>query len=156
MTDRIRWGRGARYLLPPLLWMAFIFAMSTDRGSSANTRPVLASILRGYLPSLAARMPAATVDRIDFAIRKGSHVTEYAILGFLLLRALQGLGKPEDARRRVALAWFVAVAYAASDEWHQSFVPSRGATPVDVLYDAFGSTLGVFVRSRGAFVRSRR
>ena len=63
-------------------------------------------------------------------LRKLGHVTGYFVLTILLLRALR--------RARVAaampIAIVVALAYAVSDEWHQSFVPGRTATPVDVAH----------------------
>lgn len=135
-----------RYLVPLVLWMGLIFAASTDRGSSAHSRPLVASILRRVAPSLAARMSPETVDRVDFLLRKAGHVCEYGILGFLALRAFRG-GRPGKATpQEIGMSLAVAIGFAASDEWHQSFVPSRGATPVDVLYDAAGATSGVFVR----------
>lgn len=140
--------RFARYVAPPILWMSVIFLASTDRGSSANTRPVVASLLRRYLPSVAAQMSPEAVDRVDFTMRKAGHVSEYALLGFLLARAIH-FGAPIPLRRRAMwAAWMVATGYAATDEWHQSFVPSRGATPIDVLYDAAGAAMGVMASAR--------
>ena len=42
-------------------------------------------------------------------------------------------------------AWALAFLYAASDEWHQSFVPSRGSSFHDVLIDATGAALGLLL-----------
>jgi VanZ family protein len=67
----------------------------------------------------------------DLILRKLAHMTEYGVLFLLWLRAL---GRP--ARPVVAAA--ITVLYAASDEWHQSFVTGRHGTPVDVLIDAAG------------------
>jgi VanZ family protein len=71
----------------------------------------------------------------DLVLRKLAHATEYAILGFLLLRAL--------GRESWALA--LGVAYAVSDEIHQHFVAGRHGAPLDVVIDAVGVTVGVFV-----------
>jgi VanZ family protein len=71
----------------------------------------------------------------DLVLRKAAHLGEYAILGALLLRALD----------RALPAFLVAVAYAVSDEIHQRFVAGRHASPVDVLVDAAGIALGVFL-----------
>jgi VanZ family protein len=71
----------------------------------------------------------------DLVLRKLAHATEYAILGFLLLRAL--------GRGSWALA--LGVAYAVSDEIHQHFVAGRHGAPLDVVIDAVGVTVGVFV-----------
>ena len=71
----------------------------------------------------------------DTILRKGAHVTEYAILGLLLLRALG----------RETPAFFAGVAYAVTDELHQHFVAGRHSSPVDVAIDSCGVLLGVLV-----------
>ena len=69
----------------------------------------------------------------DLVLRKIAHFCEYAVLGLLLVRAT----------RRDALAFGLGVAYAASDELHQHFVPGRQAAVRDVLVDAAGVLAGV-------------
>jgi VanZ family protein len=69
----------------------------------------------------------------DLVLRKLAHAAEFAVLGALLLRALRD--------ERAALA--AGIAYAASDELHQHFVPGRTGAPVDVVIDAAGVALGV-------------
>ena len=80
----------------------------------------------------------------DLVLRKCAHMTEYAILGALLLRALG----TEPA------AFALAVAYACTDELHQHFVQGRHASPVDVGIDALGVAGGlVLLRAVAARVR---
>jgi VanZ family protein len=74
----------------------------------------------------------------DTILRKGAHVTEYAILGLLLLRALG----------REAPAFALGVAYAITDEVHQHFVSGRHSSPIDVAIDSAGILLGVLVAAR--------
>ncbi|HZG35009.1 MAG TPA: VanZ family protein [Gaiellaceae bacterium] len=81
----------------------------------------------------------------DLVLRKIAHVAEYALLGALLLRAL---GRPH-----VLTAVALGVAYAVSDEIHQSFVEGRRGSPVDVLIDAVGVALGVAAWRRWAPAR---
>jgi VanZ family protein len=76
----------------------------------------------------------------DLVLRKLAHAAEFAVLGFLLYRAL----------RRDGWALALGIAYAASDELHQHFVPGRQGSPLDVLIDAVGVAVGVYVgRLRG-------
>ena len=76
----------------------------------------------------------------DLVLRKIAHAAEFAVLGFLLYRAL----------RRGGWALALGIAYAASDELHQHFVPGREGSPLDVLIDAVGVAVGVYVgRLRG-------
>ncbi len=69
----------------------------------------------------------------DVLLRKLAHTVEYAILGALLARAT----------RRAWLAVMLGVLYAVSDEIHQTFVPGRMGSPVDVAIDAVGVAVGV-------------
>lgn len=74
----------------------------------------------------------------DTILRKGAHATEYAVLAALLLRALGN----------APAAWVLAIAYAASDEFHQTFVRGRHGSPVDVGIDAAGALVGVLALRR--------
>lgn len=86
---------------------------------------------------------------IDLLLRKVGHVTEYTVLTLCWWRALRGLGMTRDNRSAVALAVVIALAFSASDEFHQTFVDGRHGTPVDVLIDAIGMTLAaVYARRR--------
>ena len=97
--------------LPVFVWAAVIFAFSA-------------------VPSLSSGLGVW-----DTVLRKGAHITEYAILGALLYRAL--------CREELALA--AGIAYAATDELHQHFVRGRHASPVDVAIDAVGVALGMLI-----------
>ncbi len=70
----------------------------------------------------------------DLVLRKGAHAAEFAVLGLLLVRAL--------GREAAALA--VGIAYAASDELHQHFVPGRQGSLLDVALDSVGVAVGVY------------
>ena len=76
-------------------------------------------------------------------LRKGAHVCEYLILTVLLGRCV-----------RPSLAALIALAYAASDEWHQTFVPGREGAPRDVAIDGIGVALATVLAPR--FLRGRR
>jgi VanZ family protein len=102
-------SRALTVWLPVVAWAAIIFALSS-------------------VPSLSTGL-----GTWDTVLRKGAHVTEYAILGALLYRAL----------KREAPALAAGIAYAATDELHQHFVRGRHASPVDVAIDALGVTVGM-------------
>ena len=100
--------------LPVVLWAALIFTLSSI--------PDLGTGLGGW----------------DLVLRKAAHAAEFAVLGFLLVRAL--------GRELAALA--AGIAYAASDELHQSFVTGRQGTVLDFLIDAVGVAVGVYLARR--------
>ena len=74
----------------------------------------------------------------DTILRKLAHTVEYAVLGALLCRAVG----------RVDLAFVLAVLYGASDEFHQTFVPGRHGSPVDVVIDSVGIVVGIVLWQR--------
>ena len=116
-------ARGLSIWLPPLALMGLIFVLSA--------------------------MPSDDVDRgvAYFLGRKVAHFTEYALLSALWWRALR---TSVSARSAVVAAVVIAVAYAATDELHQTTVESRHGTPVDVLIDSAGAltAAGLIVRRR--------
>lgn len=88
----------------------------------------------------------ATIDLLRFPIRKAGHLTEYAVLAGLVFSALQGTFDPRRwvwQPRWVCLTLGICAGYAMSDEWHQSWEPTRQASPVDVGIDVTGATLGL-------------
>lgn len=126
-----------RYWIPPIVWAALIFVGSTDLLSSLQTSSWLASILNAIVGH---PLPRPEFDTLHFAIRKAGHVIEYFILGWLLFRAIRA-DRAGWSWRWALAAIAVAALYAASDEWHQSFVPSRTPSVWDVLIDTIGASL---------------
>ena len=119
---------------PVLAWASLIFMASTDTFSAANTSRVILPFLHLLLPQ--ANSP--TLEWLQFLIRKSAHFTEYFIFGLLLLRAVRGVRNGWNLRWAL-LALVIAAGYSALDEFHQSFVPSRTASPWDSLLDTFGA-----------------
>jgi VanZ family protein len=89
---------------------------------------------------------------VHLFVRKAAHLTEYTILAVLLCRALRGW--IEEFWRRVALILAPAMIFAATDEFHQSFVRSRTPSVRDVLPDGAGALLGVLRAPRVASIKN--
>jgi len=119
---------------PALLWSGLIFFASTDTLSSAHTGSVIEPFLRWLIPSISDNR----IDDIHFFIRKCAHFTEYFIFFLLLYRGIRG-GRRGWHWSWALAAWFVAAAYSALDEIHQSFVASRTASPFDSMLDSTGA-----------------
>jgi VanZ family protein len=77
----------------------------------------------------------------DFVLRKMAHMGEFAVL-FMLVRHVVRM---HGAAGRISMVSGVAIAlmYAVSDEYHQSFVPGRTASVRDVLFDLAGILIGI-------------
>lgn len=88
-----------------------------------------------HQPELKSGLP----ERWDFFLAKSAHFLEYAILTFLLIRALQ---EHQLTKKKILiLAVILAMGYAFSDEYHQSFILGRNASLRDVLIDSSGVLL---------------
>src|SRR5437667_4506739 len=139
-----------RYWLPVLIWLGVIFVGSTDLMSAEHTSRIIGPLLRWFNPDISP----TTVAQIQFFVRKAAHLTEYAILAALFWRALRrGTRwqlKVSILRLRSGQVLFLTVMlacglFAAIDEFHQSFVPSRTASPVDVMIDIAGAFVGLAI-----------
>ena len=108
--------------LPVLAWCSLIFNLS----SVPNLRTDFGGLL-------------------DLVLRKGAHVTEYCVLYLLCRRAFaKSFDLWTPSKVNLAAAVF-SVLYAASDEYHQSFVPTRGPSAADVGIDAAGVAAGYYI-----------
>jgi VanZ family protein len=136
--------RFLQYWLPVLAWMSLIFLLYTDVGSATSTSRFIEPILRWLIPNIS---PGA-VEKAHFFIRKAGHFSEYGVLGLLLWRALRQtrLGASDRTPWKTAVAALVLMAaYAATDEFHQSFVPTRTPSVRDVMIDTSGSFLSLCI-----------
>ena len=105
--------------LPALLMMLIIFLFSSQPSSE--------------LPDF---------NWADTIVKKGGHLVGYAILALSYWYAFR---MQQDKR---GLAWLLAVLYALTDEFHQSFVPGRHSTIWDVLiFDNLGAMLSLWIVS---------
>ncbi|MCK4452369.1 MAG: VanZ family protein [Anaerolineae bacterium] len=100
--------------LPPLAWMGLIFVLSAQ-------------------PDL----PHIEVRWLDLLLKKAGHAVAYGVLAWLYRRALRRHILTGTVLRAVSIG--LAVAYAASDEYHQTFVPGRNGNLVDVAVDGVGA-----------------
>ena len=120
------------------IWMGIIFFMSTDSFSFSQTSKYVVPLLQMLFPFFSMK----TIHSIHVFIRKTGHFTEYAILAWLWFRTLQARD-PAWSTRAAVLAFLLSTVYAATDEFHQSFVPSRGPSLIDVGIDSAGAAFSL-------------
>jgi VanZ family protein len=126
-----------RAWLAVVAWALLISTFSTGWFSGEQTGNLLLPILRALLPWAQPEH----LDAIHAVIRKAAHVVEYLVLGILLVRALREEGLASLPLALVAI--LLGSGWAALDEFHQEFVPSRTASPRDVAVDTSGVCAGV-------------
>jgi VanZ family protein len=131
-----------KYWLPVLIWLAVMFVGSSDLSSAEHTSRFIVPFLLWLKPGMSPQ----TVWIISVVVRKCAHVAEYAILAPLLWRALRSVAVLRAKTiSSFGLVLLGCVVFAASDEFHQTFVKSRTASVRDVLLDVAGALLGLLI-----------
>ena len=123
--------------------------------SFQHTSRFVEPFLHWLLPSLTQE----TVHTAVVLVRKAAHVSEYAVLTVLVWRLVNSYRCALDATNvwpNISLTLLIVVLYAASDEFHQLFVPSREASVRDVLIDSFGAILALILIRLAARWREQR
>ena len=133
MPQKQLWGRVCRYG-PVILWMALIFFASTGELAASNTSRIVRPLLLWLFPGISEE----GLLRGHFAVRKGAHLAEYAILALLAARAFLS-----SSQRVLRVSWFafalcLTALSALLDEYHQTFVATRTGSIYDSLIDITG------------------
>ena len=130
--------KNRRMALAALLWMGVIFYLSScpDQLSSEQSGFFVSAVMRVIRPFLPQSADlAAVTETVGFLVRKCAHMLEYAVLICLLLQAV----------RPPYTAFLTGIAYAALDEFHQTFVSGRAGQVRDVLIDTAGMAAGLLI-----------
>lgn len=115
-----------KFYLPPVLWAGLIFWNSSR--------------------------PNVNIPKLGFQnVDKIAHFGVYFILGYLIVRAITAEKTLKIGWKKNLLILLIGVLYAASDEFHQLFVPGRSADLADWIADLVGVILGHL-----AFIRLQR
>lgn len=125
------------------IWMIIIFLFSAQQGSSSGS--LSTSVLNMVSTAWNSILPNTKFDEdyVHLLIRKGAHFSVYLILGILTSNALCISDVP--LKKQILYALAISILYAASDEFHQSFVPGRGPSIIDVGVDTGGAIVGIFI-----------
>jgi VanZ family protein len=138
----MNFNRFLKYWLPLLLWLGVIFIGSTDLMSAEHTSRFIVPFLRWLKPDISPENLAS----IHFIVRKGAHLSEYAVLALLLLRTAICMTNRKRPISILCLSvWVVCVFVAATDEFHQTFIRSRGASIRDMMIDSAGAIIGLII-----------
>lgn len=145
------------------MWLGILAVESSDLGSSDNT----SHLLRWLWTKLLGAPNPDTFDFVHHLIRKCGHFTGYAILSWLIFRAMRATWR--NRQQLVAkgreyywqLHWALlgiggALLAGSLDEFHQSFDPARTSRWQDVVIDTSGAVvvqilllMVVVIRGRG-------
>lgn len=120
-----------------IIWVIVIFLLSNDNAVQSNDKS------NGIAYFIASKINIMDTDTLKFVIRKIAHITEYFILGILLLNVLKDYYNINI--KLVIITILFCFSYAISDEVHQLFIQNRSGKFSDVLIDTSGSILGTCI-----------
>jgi VanZ family protein len=119
-----------------VVWMILIYMLSAQPVDQSSH---LSSGITEFI--MGTTMEHAQFQRQDHLVRKNAHLFNYMILGMLVMNAMRRSGMSWS--KAIALVFGLCALFAASDEFHQLFVPGRGAAGKDVLIDSLGALIGI-------------
>lgn len=139
-----------------VLWMGLIFFLSAQNSqtSSETSSQVIETLAEKFYPEyneMTDAEKAEFISSLQFTVRKTAHICMFAVLGifaFLTFVSYTGL----RFFTRTFWAVFVSILYAASDEYHQSFVAGRSGELRDFLIDTVGIVAAILLST--AFVKA--
>ena len=143
-------AKTGKIILPFLTvcWMVVIFCFSAAPAPKSSEMSYTVGIQIGKavvsdFDAWSTEKQNAFAEKIEYPIRKTAHATEYAILGMFVLGTAYVYGIGGKTARRYAWIW--ATIYAATDEFHQLFVPGRSGQVRDVVLDSAGAFAGILI-----------
>lgn len=140
--------------VPAILFMVVIYWFSSrtavqSQGSSNKVVDVVVAVGESCFGKIKDNRDQV-YEILSTIVRKGAHFTEYAVLCVLLLYWLSSFSI--SYRRRCAIAVAISALYAATDEFHQLFVPGRSGQITDVMIDTSGALVGMLVVSAARII----
>ncbi len=121
-------------LLFIIIWLLVIFLFSNQDGSTSTS--LTNGILEKYLFFVDS-------DIFFMIIRKMAHITEYFILGILVLNFINEF----KVDKKIIISILICFILASFDEFHQLFIPDRTGRLLDVFIDMIGASLGILILS---------
>lgn len=123
------------------LWLGFIFYMSAQpvyksNSLSRNMAEKIVKIAKKFFPYM-----NINISGFNHYLRKIAHFFCYMVLGILVVKVLDMMGM--KGRDKIIIALLLCVLYAISDEYHQLYVPGRGAQVKDIIIDSVGAIVGI-------------
>lgn len=136
----IRW-----LLLAAMCVSVFVFSSFGADDSSEQSSFIVDGLIKLFFYDFQEMSPperAALTDVLTVVVRKGAHFSEYALMGVLAFGAFVRIKKYIP---RYLASLVFCIVYAATDEFHQMFVPGRAGMVRDVIVDSCGAATGTLL-----------
>lgn len=140
------------YAILCIIWMLVIFWFSAQVADDSQEMSDFFVRLLDAVFSLDIMRNEIIRDMTSFLVRKAAHMSEYAVLAILFGLTIREYKKEPW----LLLALAVTATYAATDEFHQLFVPGRSGQLKDVLIDTAGGALGLGLLALILYLKRRQ
>lgn len=148
-TGKARW----LWVLAAAVWTVFIWSNSLR--PAAQSAAQSGAVMQLLAPLLS--LTGLEEEIWHTLVRKGAHMTEFALLGVCWTGLLAYSPDLQKRRLRYAAAVGLCMLTALTDETIQTFVPGRGSLVTDVWIDTAGALIGTGVTGMAEFLlRSRK
>ena len=127
--------------LATVAWAGLIFYLSTPAFGAHRSLPLIARLLALFDLTLSH----ARLGVLHSFVRTLAHITEYAILAILLYRSCHGRDRCGWSPRLAFWCVGIAGLYSVTDEYHQSFTPTRAASALDCFVDITGAVVAMLL-----------
>lgn len=131
------------------MWMGLIFSFSSQPADESSKvsgglcHRIVCSVNDTFHLQMTKERTKEIAEVIEYPVRKAAHMTEYAILGLLSFAFYSGFAALK--KRNYLYALITTAFYAATDEFHQYFIPGRSAELRDVLIDTSGAAIALLL-----------
>lgn len=146
---KVRYKSRYLWFLAAIFWMLLIFhlsdqeAVESGKMSGRLTGRIAEGINDMFHLEWEQESIEAFAEKLEYPVRKTAHMTEYAILAWILLGNC--MQYPQLQRKCGLWAWLGTSVYAATDEFHQLFVKGRSGELKDVMIDSIGALFGLLI-----------
>lgn len=120
----------------------FLFSSESAEVSKKTSRNVVKEVVSVVMKDEAKAIKLEKkINANMHVVRKAAHLTEFFILGFLIINLLKDYKKVSI--KLLIFGIIFCLVYACSDELHQFFVSGRAARMTDIVIDTTGSIIGI-------------
>lgn len=146
-----KWIRTVTTLLTAMV-MVMIFCFSMENAAESDQRSgsvsmIYIRIMHPEYELMDEPLQSEMYNRVQFAVRKCAHFTEYLLLGFMIRLCLESWIGHRIRKRNLlpGISITAGILYACTDEFHQTHTEGRSGAWTDVLVDSCGVLAGMLL-----------
>ncbi len=119
----------------------FIFSSQDGEDSSSLSQGFIYNVLKNFINN--EKQIETIIENIEPLVRKLAHFSIYALSGIWMIGLLETFNLTDE--KKIIYGALIGFLYAISDEFHQSFVSERSASPIDIFIDTLGCLFGILL-----------